>query len=59
MRRHSTGQSLCATSKCRPRLSRVRCRTVEPMRSERTRRKVKYRSPMLRVRVRRMNMDAR
>ena len=57
MRRHSAGQSLCATSKCRPRLSKVRCRTFEPMRSERTRRKVKY-SPMLRVRVRRMNMDA-
>ena len=55
MRRHSTGQSPCAT--CRPRLSKVRWRTFEPMRSERTRRKVKY-SPMLRVRVRRMNMHA-
>ena len=41
MRRHSAGQSLCATSKCRPRLSKVCCRTFEPVRSERTRRKVK------------------
>ena len=57
MRWHSTGHSLGAMSKCRPRLSRVRWRTFEPVRSERTRRKVKY-SPMLRVRVRRMNMDA-
>ena len=58
MHRHSTGQSLCATSKGRPRLSKVRWRTWSPMRSERTRRKVKY-SPMLRVRVRRMNMHTR
>ena len=58
MRRHSTGHSLGATSKCRPRLSKVRWRTFEPMRSERTRRKVKD-SPMLRVGVRRMNMHTR
>ena len=58
MRRHSIGQWLCATSKCRPRLSKVRCCTLSPMRTERTRRQVKY-SPLLRVRVRRMNMASR
>jgi hypothetical protein len=32
------GQCCWSTSKWRPRLSRVRCRTLSPMRSERTRR---------------------
>jgi hypothetical protein len=59
MRAQSKRQSFAPIEKCRPRLSSVTWRTLRPLRSVRTKRCVKYDSPVLLlcVRTRRMYMQ--